>query len=82
MEPLGYFDPAGFCKVGDKVRDLVEGGALPALSIRIAAVVDLCELIKKSIESRPARRDRSTPTTGSKRPESQPLRHPPMCFVE
>ena len=24
MEPLGYFDPAGFCKVGDKVRGPVQ----------------------------------------------------------
>ena len=45
MEPLGYFDPAGFCKVGDKVRDPVEGGVPRVLDIRIAAVVDTYELI-------------------------------------
>ena len=39
MEPLGYFDPAGFCKVGDKVRDPVDGGFLRVLDIRIAAMV-------------------------------------------
>jgi hypothetical protein len=31
--------------VGDKVRDPVEGGVLPVLDIRIAAVVDTYELI-------------------------------------
>ena len=44
MEPLGYFDPAGFCKVGDKVRDPVEGGVPRVLDIRIAAVVGTYEL--------------------------------------
>ena len=39
MEPLGYFDPAGFCKVGDKVRDPGECGVLRVLDIRIAAMV-------------------------------------------
>ena len=39
MEPLGYFDPAGFCKVGDKVRDPEKGGVRRVLDIRIAAMV-------------------------------------------
>ena len=39
MEPLGYFDPAGFCKVGDKVRDPVEGGVLQVLNTRMAVMV-------------------------------------------
>ena len=37
--------------------------------------------IRTIIESLIARRYRSMPTTGSKRPESKPLLHPPMCLT-
>ena len=49
MEPLGYFDPAGFCKVGDKVRGPVEGGVPRVLDIRIAAVVGTYEPSRLSL---------------------------------
>ena len=51
MEPLGYFDPAGFCKVGDKVWDPVGGGVLQRWSSHGPAMVDVCELMKIIIES-------------------------------
>ena len=44
MEPLGYFDPAGFCKVGDKAWDPVGGGVLQRWSSHGPAMLDVCEL--------------------------------------